>query len=149
MIHFSFFDAIFEAPLTGTDNNNLRSSCNIVDTYAKKLLETSSKDQQEFLNNLELAFEPSTNRDIGNKILKEYRKNDGSEEDRLIVEKGISCLKIAAKTDASAQYTLGSMYKEGRDVEQSLEKASEFYQLAAEQGLKEAQNALKTMKKPV
>ena len=47
--------------------------------------------------------------------------------------------------DAIAQYNLGWMYKFGHGVEQSNEKAWEWYQKAAEQGLAIAQYKLGTM----
>ena len=45
----------------------------------------------------------------------------------------------ADQGDASAQYKLGYMYKNGYGVEQSYQKVIEYYQLAADQGNTKAQ----------
>lgn len=51
-------------------------------------------------------------------------------------------LAAAEQGDASAQYRLGMLYKDGEGVEQSYEKAAEWYCRAAEQGHPEAQRWL-------
>ncbi len=54
-------------------------------------------------------------------------------------------LKLANKGDACAQNNLGLMYEKGHGVEQSYEKAVEWYLKAAEQGFARAQNNLGVM----
>jgi TPR repeat protein len=44
--------------------------------------------------------------------------------------------------DAHAQYNLGNMYREGQGVNQSYERAIEYYEAAANQGAADAQNNL-------
>ncbi|WP_444216008.1 tetratricopeptide repeat protein [Dialister hominis] len=54
-------------------------------------------------------------------------------------------LKAAKQGLASAQYDLGLMYEFGRGVEQSDEKAREWYQKAADQGFEDAMVALNSL----
>ena len=48
----------------------------------------------------------------------------------------------ASQGCANAQYNLGCMYREGHGVDQSYERAAEYYEAAARQGDAEAQNNL-------
>ena len=54
-------------------------------------------------------------------------------------------LELANEGDACAQYNLGEMYHDGHGVEQSYEKAAEWYLKAAEQGYANAQYNLGLM----
>lgn len=53
--------------------------------------------------------------------------------------------KKAEQGDADAQFNLGAMYDEGRDVPRDYRKAFRWYSKAADQGILEAQNNLGTM----
>ena len=49
---------------------------------------------------------------------------------------------LAELGDALAQYNLGQMYRQGKEVSQDYQEAFRWYRLAAEQGIAEAQYAL-------
>lgn len=51
--------------------------------------------------------------------------------------------KAADQGDADAQFQVGHMYQYGRGVKQDIEKAREYYKLAAAQGNASAISALK------
>ena len=70
-----------------------------------------------------------------------YRKG----YDNLEAVKWVQIQKAAEQGYASAQNDLGLMYAKGTGVEQSDEKAVEWWQKAAEQGLADAQNVLGAM----
>ncbi len=54
-------------------------------------------------------------------------------------------MEAAEKGDMNAQYNLGVMYEHGHGVEQSDLKASEWYQMAADNGHPEAPMALQLL----
>lgn len=61
-------------------------------------------------------------------------------------EDAIPYLEEAAKRgDAKAQYSLGYMYEHGEGVKKNIDGAIKYYQLAAKQGHKNAQTALKNI----
>ena len=71
---------------------------------------------------------------------------DGSpEQDEIRNNAKDNILELANEGDACAQNNLGLMYQNGRGVEQSDEKAVEWYLKAAEQGFARAQNNLGVM----
>ncbi len=71
---------------------------------------------------------------------------DGSpEQDEIRNNAKDNILELANEGDACAQNNLGLMYQYGRGVEQSYEKAVEWYLKAAEQGFARAQNNLGVM----
>ena len=71
---------------------------------------------------------------------------DGSpEQDEIRNNAKDNILELANEGDASAQYRLGLMYDNGTGVEESYEKAAEWYLKAAEQGLARAQYNLGCM----
>ena len=73
---------------------------------------------------------------------------DGSpEQDEIRKNAKDNILELANEGDACAQNNLGLMYQNGRGVEQSYEKAAEWYLKAAEQGLADAQYKLGVMYK--
>ena len=53
-----------------------------------------------------------------------------------------SLLKAVEQGDSEAQYNIGIMYLKGRGTSQNPQKAMEWYQKAAEQGLPEAKKLL-------
>lgn len=73
---------------------------------------------------------------------------DGSpEQDEIRNHAKDKILELANEGDACAQNNLGAMYYYGHGVEQSYEKAAEWYLKAAEQGLADAQYKLGVMYK--
>ena len=73
---------------------------------------------------------------------------DGSpEQDEIRNHAKDNILELANEGDACAQNNLGAMYYYGHGVEQSYEKAAEWYLKAAEQGLADAQYKLGVMYK--
>ena len=55
--------------------------------------------------------------------------------------------KMASKGNVSAQFILGEMYEQGRGVEQSYDKALEWYGKAEKNGHKQASNRIVSVKK--
>jgi len=71
---------------------------------------------------------------------KKFSKND--------MQTAVSWYRKAAKqTYAPAQYRLGTMYDDGRGVAKNHDKAREWYQLAADQGMVEARFKLERHRK--
>lgn len=160
---FNFMNKIFgyNTPLVADQDGSLYAiidkhnspasyATKLLSKHANNLLEATSELQEnEVLKHIQQRCNSESIRRISEFFFKEYPERVSSaHEKEKIIQKGIKCLEIATadKTNALALYTLAIFYDKGENVKQSKEKAFELYQLAAEQGHKEAQDALKARK---